>query len=104
GGRYEGFAGANAATIAVGKVSAEARRLVETTRECLEAAVRECIPGKRLSDIGRAVQARAEKGGYGIVRDYAGHGIGSKMHEDPQVPNYVDASTLRRDLVLREGL
>jgi len=104
GARYQGFVGDNAATIAVGKVSAEARRLVETTRECLEAAVRECIPGKRLSDIGRAVQALAEKGGYGIVRDYAGHGIGSKMHEDPQVPNYVDASTLRRDLVLREGL
>jgi len=104
GARYEGFVGDNAATIAIGKVSPAARKLVETTRECLEAAVRECVPGKRLSDIGRAVQALAEQGGYGIVRDYAGHGIGSKMHEDPQVPNYVDAATLRRDLVLREGL
>jgi methionyl aminopeptidase len=104
GARYQGFVGDNAATIAVGKVAADAKRLLETTRECLEAAVRECVPGKRLSDIGRAVQALAEERGYGIVRDYAGHGIGSKMHEDPQVPNYVDAATLRRDLVLREGL
>jgi methionyl aminopeptidase len=104
GARYQGFVGDNAATIAIGKVTAEAKRLVETTRECLEAAVRECVPGKRLSDIGRAVQTIAETKGYGIVRDYAGHGIGSKMHEDPQVPNYVDAATLRRDLVLREGL
>ena len=73
----------------------EAQRLIDTTRECLELALAQCVPGKRLSDIGRAVQAHAEARGYSLVRDYAGHGIGTKMHEDPQVPNYVDAATLK---------
>jgi methionyl aminopeptidase len=104
GARFKNFVGDNAATVAVGTVSPEAQRLVETTRECLERAVRECVPGKRLSDIGRAVQAHAEALGYSLVREYAGHGIGTRMHEEPQVPNYVDAATLRRDLVLKEGM
>jgi methionyl aminopeptidase len=104
GARYKGYVGDNAATIPVGKVAAEASRLVETTRECLERAVAECVPGRRLSDIGRAVQSHAEARGYSLVREYAGHGIGTRMHEDPQVPNYVDAATLRRDVVLSEGL
>jgi methionyl aminopeptidase len=104
GARWKGFVGDNAATVAVGRVTADAKKLVETTRECLEAGVRECVPGKKLSDIGRAVQTIAEARGYSLVRDYAGHGIGTRMHEDPQVPNYVDAATLKRDLVLREGL
>lgn len=104
GARYGGYVGDNAATVCVGKVSAEAQRLVDTTRECLEAAVAACVPGRKLSDIGRAVQSIAEARGYALVREYAGHGIGTRMHEDPSVPNYVDASTLRRDVVLREGL
>ena len=104
GARYKGFVGDNAATVPVGTASPKAMKLVETTRECLEAAVRECVAGRRLSDIGRAVQSLAEARGYSLVRDYAGHGIGTRMHEDPQVPNYVDAATLKRDLVLKEGL
>jgi methionyl aminopeptidase len=104
GARWKGYVGDNAATVAVGRVSQDARRLIETTRECLELAVRECLPGKRLSDIGRAVQGHAESRGFTLVREYAGHGIGARMHEDPQVPNYVDEHTLRRDVVLKEGL
>lgn len=104
GARIRGYVGDNAATIPVGKVTPAAQRLVDTTRECLELALAECVPGKRLSDIGRAVQTHAEARGYALVRDYAGHGIGTRMHEDPQVPNYVDPVTLRRDLVLKEGL
>jgi methionyl aminopeptidase len=104
GARIRNFVGDNAATVPVGTVTPEALRLVETTRECLERAVRECVPGRRLSDIGRAVQEHAEAGGYSLVREYAGHGIGTRMHEDPQVPNYVDAATLKRDMVLKEGL
>lgn len=104
GARLKGYVGDNAATVCVGKVGEKARLLVDTTRECLERAVRECVPGRRLSDIGRAVQAHAEARGFSLVREYAGHGIGTRMHEDPQVPNYVDDATLRRDLVLREGL
>ncbi len=104
GARFKGYVGDNAATIPVGKVKAEAQRLVDTTRECLERALAQCVPGNRLSDIGRAVQSHAEARGYSLVRDYAGHGIGTKMHEDPQVPNYVDAATLKRDMVLKVGL
>jgi methionyl aminopeptidase len=104
GATFKGYVGDNAASVCVGKVSERARRLVDTTRECLELAVKECVPGRRLSDIGRAVQAHAESNGFSLVRDYAGHGIGTRMHEDPQVPNYVDAATLRRDMVLKEGL
>ena len=104
GARFKGYVGDNAATIPVGKVKPEAQRLIDTTRECLELALAQCVPGKRLSDIGRAVQEHAEARGYSLVRDYAGHGIGTKMHEDPQVPNYVDAATLKRDMVLKEGL
>jgi methionyl aminopeptidase len=104
GARYKGFVGDNAATVPVGRVDPAARRLIDTTRECLERGVEQCVPGRRLSDIGRAVQAHAESRGYSLVRDYAGHGIGTRMHEDPQVPNYVDDATLKRDLVLKEGL
>ena len=104
GARIKGFVGDNAATIPVGRVTPEAQRLIDTTRECLEQAIALCRPGKRLSDIGRAVQALAESRGFSLVREYAGHGIGTRMHEDPQVPNYVDDATLRRDLVLKEGL
>jgi methionyl aminopeptidase len=104
GARWKGYVGDNAATVAVGRVSEDARRLIDTTRECLERAVKECVPGRRLSDIGRAVQSLAESRGFTLVRDYAGHGIGARMHEDPQVPNYVDEHTLKRDLVLKEGL
>lgn len=104
GARLKGYVGDNAATICVGKVTPEARNLVETTRECLEAAVAMCTPGKKLSDVGRAVQSLAEARGFTLVREYSGHGIGTRMHEDPSVPNYVDAATLKRDLVFREGL
>ncbi len=104
GARFKGYVGDNAATIPVGKVKPEAQLLVDTTRECLERALEQCVPGHRLSDIGRAVQSHAESRGFSLVRDYAGHGIGTKMHEDPQVPNYVDAATLRRDMVLKVGL
>jgi methionyl aminopeptidase len=83
-----GWYGDAARTVPVGKVTAEAQKLVDTTRESLEAAIRAMVPGNRISDIGAAVQGVIEPHGYGIVRDYVGHGIGKRPHEDPQVPNY----------------
>jgi methionyl aminopeptidase len=62
--------------------------LIRVAEECLERAIKQCHPGRRLGDIGWAVQGLAESRGYGIVREYVGHGIGRKMHEDPQIPNY----------------
>ena len=84
----EGFVGDTATTVPVGNVSEERLRLIRVTQECLERAIDQCRPGKHLGDIGWAVQEHAEANGYSIVRDYVGHGIGRRMHEDPQIPNY----------------
>lgn len=84
----EGFVGDTATTIPVGKVSEDRLKLIRVTEECLERAILQCVPGKHLGDIGWAVQEHAEANGYSVVRDYVGHGIGRRMHEDPQIPNY----------------
>jgi methionyl aminopeptidase len=83
-----GWYGDSARTVPVGKVSPEARKLLDVTRESLEAGIRAMVVGNRISDIGAAVEAVVAPHGFGIVRDYVGHGIGKKPHEDPQVPNY----------------
>ncbi len=85
---YKGYVGDSAYTHPVGKVDPEAQRLLEVTRIGLEKAIEQCYPGKRLGDIGHAVQAYVEAQGFSVVRDFVGHGIGSNMHEDPQVPNF----------------
>lgn len=97
----DGYYGDAAITFGIGEVSPVARRLTEVTRECLEDAVEQVRPGKRLGDIGAAVQQRAEGAGFGVVRDFVGHGVGRSLHEDPQVPNYGKPGT---GLVLRPGL
>jgi methionyl aminopeptidase len=84
----EGFVGDTATTVPVGKVDEARRALVRVTEECLDRAIEECRPGKHLGDIGAAVQEYAEGQGYSVVREYVGHGIGRRMHEDPQIPNY----------------
>jgi methionyl aminopeptidase len=84
----EGFVGDTATTIPVGKVSEDRMKLIRVTEECLERAIKQCVPGNHLGDIGWAVQEFAEANGYSVVRDYVGHGIGRRMHEDPQIPNY----------------
>ena len=88
GATLDGFVGDTATTVAVGKVSEDCSRLMRVTEECLQLAIDQCHPGNHLGDIGFAVQSHAEGHGYSIVRDYVGHGIGRKMHEDPQIPNY----------------
>jgi methionyl aminopeptidase len=88
GATLEGFVGDTATTVPVGNVSEDKLRLIRVAEECLERAIEQCLPGKRLGDIGWAVQQHAEANGYSVVRDYVGHGIGRRMHEDPQIPNY----------------
>ena len=83
-----GFVGDTATTIPVGKISDEAAQLIRVTEETLALGIEQCWPNKRVGDIGWAVQTHAEKYGYGIVRDYTGHGIGRSMHEAPQIPNH----------------
>jgi methionyl aminopeptidase len=84
----EGWHGDAAFTAAVGQVSAEARRLIETAESSLSAGIAAMVADGRLSDVGHAVQAVAEAAGYEVVREYVGHGIGTAMHEAPDVPNY----------------
>src|SRR5205807_1806333 len=84
----EGFVGDTAATIPVGTVTEDRLKLIRVTEECLQLAIDQCRVGNHLGDIGWAVQSHAEANGYSVVRDYVGHGIGRRMHEDPQIPNY----------------
>lgn len=84
----DGYVGDAAFTAPVGEVSEEALELMRVTEEALYRGIAEARPGRRLSDIGHAIQVHVEKAGFSVVRDYVGHGIGTKMHEDPPVPNY----------------
>ncbi len=84
----DGYYGDSARTVAVGRPSDEAKELMRVTEEALHRAIAQCAPGKRLGDLGHAVQAHAEEHGYSVVREFVGHGIGTKLHEEPQVPNY----------------
>ncbi len=85
-----GMHGDSAVTVGVGEISEEAKRLLDTTCDALYSAIEKAWPGNRLSDIGHAVQSKAERAGYSVVRDFVGHGIGHKLHEPPQIPNYGD--------------
>jgi methionyl aminopeptidase len=97
----DGYFGDAAVTVPVGPVAEPARRLMETTKAALEAGIRAIEPGKYVSDISAAIQDVAEGAGYSLVREFVGHGIGRKLHEDPQVPNY---RTGTRGVRLQEGL
>ena len=88
GATLEGFVGDTATTVPVGSVDENRLKLIKVTEQCLELAIEQCRPGNHLGDIGWAVQQHAEANGYSVVRDYVGHGIGRRMHEDPQIPNY----------------
>ena len=85
---YKGFHGDSARTFAVGSVTPEAQKLIDVTKECFFKAVAEIKPGARVGDIGNAVQSYAEANGYGVVREYVGHGIGAELHESPEIPNF----------------
>jgi len=84
----DGFYGDAARTVGVGRVSEQADRLLKVTEECLQAGIAVCRPGSRVGDIGHAVQCHAESHGDSVVREFVGHGIGTSLHEEPQVPNY----------------
>ncbi len=85
---YEGYYGDNAATFGAGNISEEARKLIDVTRQSFYEGIKFARKGQRISDISHAVAAYCESRGYGVVREYVGHGIGTKMHEEPEVPNF----------------
>lgn len=84
----DGFYGDAAITVGVGKISYPLHKLIETTKDCLRQAIKYCAPGNKLGIISSTIQKIAEKEGYSVIRDYVGHGIGTKLHEPPPVPNY----------------
>ncbi len=92
---YDGWYGDSAITVAVGHISSEKRKLMEVTKEALYRGIAQARAGNYLYDISQAVQSYTESFGYGVVKDYVGHGIGRKLHEEPQVPNYVPAKVSR---------
>ncbi len=101
GATFEGYVSDSAVTIPIGTVSPEAERLMSVTQECLMLGIAQMQRGNHLSDISHAVQVHAEANGYGVVRELVGHGVGTKMHEEPQVPNYGRPG---QGPVLRSGL
>ena len=98
----DGYYGDSATSIPVGKVAPAAERLMKITQESLSLAIDQMVNGRRLFDVCGAVQKHVESNGYSVVREFVGHGIGKKLHEDPQVPNYVDSNV--RNPRLREGM
>jgi methionyl aminopeptidase len=103
GATYQGYVGDSAVTVGVGKISAKAQKLIDTTRDALEAAIAQVGPGAKLSTIARTIQQYAESRGYAVVKKYVGHGIGRNLHEEPQVPNYVIDNLSSWEFVLRPG-
>jgi len=98
---YNGFIGDTARTVPVGGCSVEAQRLMDVTDRALYEGIAQAVPGKRVVDISRAIQKYVESNGFSVVREFVGHGVGRSMHEEPQVPNFVDGKPSPR---LRPGM
>ena len=97
----DGFYGDSAVTVAIGKTSQVAEKLMSVTKTSLQLALQECVVGGRIGDISHAVQSYVEGHGFGIIRDFVGHGIGANMHEPPQVPNF---GTPKQGRILKPGM
>ncbi|GAC1620361.1 MAG: type I methionyl aminopeptidase [Candidatus Acidiferrum sp.] len=97
----EGYYGDSAVTVAVGAISPKLQKLLDVTRESLDRAIEKMRPGNRLGDVGHAVQSWVEQHGYSVVREFVGHGIGTKMHDEPNLPNYGEPG---RGTRLQEGM
>ena len=98
---YSGFVGDTACTVAVGGCDLRKQKLLDVTEQALHKGIAQAVPGNRVADISRAVQTFVEEHGFSVVREYVGHGVGRSVHEEPQVPNYVDGKSSPR---LRPGM
>lgn len=98
---YKGFVGDNARTISVGGCGVEEQKLLDITEQALYDGIAQAVPGNRVVDISRAIQEHVEANGFNVVREFVGHGVGRSVHEDPQIPNYVDGGSSPK---LRPGM
>ena len=99
---YDGYIGDNATTVAVGGCEPVVQRLMEVTKQALSDGLHQALAGNKVVDISRAIQSTAEASGYSVVREFVGHGVGKKVHEDPQIPNFDDGNS--RSPILRSGM
>ena len=102
--RLRGYCGDAAITVAIGEISEEHRRLMDTTKGTLDLAIKMAAPGVRWSRIAGEMQKMAESAGFSVVTEFVGHGIGTQMHEEPRVPNFVSKELLANDIFLTEGM
>ena len=102
--KLNGYCGDAAVSIGVGKISDEQQRLMDVTKGLLDLAVEMCKPGVKWSQVAGAMEAKAVQAGFSVVTEFVGHGIGTEMHEDPKLPNFVSSDLLRNDITLREGM
>lgn len=102
--KLNGYCGDAAVTFGVGSVSPQKQKLMEVTRRLLDIAIENAAPGVLWSSIAGQMEAFAKQAGFSVVRDFVGHGIGTEMHEDPKVPNFVSRDLLRNDILLQEGM
>jgi methionyl aminopeptidase len=98
---YHEFIGDTARTVAVGGCEIKAQKLLDVTEQALQDGIAQALPGNRVADISRAIQVRVEQHGFSVVREFVGHGVGRSMHEEPQIPNFVDGKSSPR---LRPGM
>ncbi len=102
--RLDGYCGDAAVTIPIGQVSESKSRLMDVTKHVLEIAIAKSAPHVKWSQVAAEMQQYAESAGFSVVKDFVGHGIGRKMHEDPRVPNFVNKDLLANDILLTEGM
>jgi methionyl aminopeptidase len=102
--RLDGYCADSAITIAIGEISEKRRKLMDVTERVLEIAIEKSAPAVKWSQVAAEMQRYAESAGFSVVKDYVGHGIGKKMHEEPRVPNFVSDELLANDIVLAEGM
>ena len=104
GAKLEGYCGDAAVTIGVGQISQERQQLIDVTRHLLDIAIDRSAPGIKWSEIAGQMESCAKSAGFSVVTDFVGHGIGTEMHEEPKVPNFVSDELLKKDIVLKEGM
>jgi methionyl aminopeptidase len=102
--RLNGYCADAAITIAIGGISEDRRKLMDTTKRVLDVAIEKSMPAVRWSQVAAEMQRCAESAGFSVVKDFVGHGIGRQMHEEPRVPNFVSNELLANDIVLAEGM
>lgn len=102
--KLNGYCGDSAFTVGIGQITPERQRLLDTTKQLLDSAIETMAPDVKWSSIARKMEETARQAGFSIVKDYVGHGIGTDMHEDPKVPNFVSRELLKDDIVLKKGM